>query len=142
MTPEGPSISIQQTNVFNDIVANKTTINGIRLNVEQIGTDTSKISDAQVLDFYLKLLIVKDIENQNEQQQQTTQSEQTQETAQGQTTETNLQSEQGTVATEQGVSTNIEAQKADIERKNEILGNRFRDSLEKAVIVTGKIHLR
>ena len=89
MTPEGPSISIQQTSVFNDIVANKATINGIRLNVEQIGTDTSKMSDAQVLDFYLKLLIVKDIENQNE-QQQTTQSEQTQETAQGQTTETNF----------------------------------------------------
>ena len=64
MTPEGPSISIQQTSVFNDIVANKATINGIRVNIEQLGTDTSKMSDAQVLDFYLKLLIVKDIENQ------------------------------------------------------------------------------
>ena len=100
-------ISIQQTSVFNDIVANKAAINGIRLNVEQIGTDTSKMSDAQVLDFYLKLLIVKDIENQNE-QQQTTQSEQTQETAQGQPTETNLQSQQGTATTEQGVSADIE----------------------------------
>jgi hypothetical protein len=106
MTHEGPSISIQQTSVFNDIVANKVTINGIRLNIEKIGTDTSKMSDAQVLDFYLKLLIVKDIENQNE-QQQTTQSEQTQETAQGQTTETNIQSQQGTVATRQGVSADI-----------------------------------
>ena len=130
MTPEGPSISIQQTSVFNDIVANKATINGIRLSAEQLGTDTSKMSDVQVLDFYLKLLIAKDIENQNE-QQQTTQSEQTQETAQGQTTETNLQSQQGTATTEQGVSADVESKKADIERENEILGNRFRDSLEK-----------
>jgi hypothetical protein len=38
---------------------------------EQLGTDTSKMSDVQVLDFYLKLLIAKDIENQNEQQQTT-----------------------------------------------------------------------
>ena len=87
MTPEGPSISIQQTSVFNDIVANKAKINSIRISAEQLGTDTSKMSDAQVLDFYLKLLIVKDIENRNE-QQQTTQPEQAQETAQGQTTET------------------------------------------------------
>ena len=69
MTPEGPSISIQQTSVFNDIVANKATINSIRISAEQLGTDTSKMSDTQVLDFYLKLLIAKDIENQNEQQQ-------------------------------------------------------------------------
>ena len=67
MTPEGPSISIQQTSVFNDIVANKATINGIRISAEQLRTDTSKMSDAQVLDFYLKLLIAKDIQNQNEQ---------------------------------------------------------------------------
>ena len=99
MTPEGPSISIQQTSVFNDIVANKTTINGIRLSAEQLGTDTSKMSNVQVLDFYLKLLIAKDIENQNE-QQQTPQPEQTQETAQGQTTETSVQPQQTTVAGE------------------------------------------
>ena len=64
-----------------------------RVNIEQLGNDASKMSDAQVLDFYLKILIVKDIENQNE-QQQTTQPEQAQETAQGQTTETNLQYQQ------------------------------------------------
>ena len=45
--------------------------------------------------------------------------EQAQETAQGQTTETNVQPEQTTVAGEQGVSTNIEAQKADIERRRQ-----------------------
>ena len=107
MTPEGPNITIQQTSVFNDIVADKATINGIRLTIEKIGFDTSKMSDTQALDFYLKLLIVKDIENQNE-QQQTTQPEQTQETAQGQTTETNLQPEQGAIATEQSVSPNVD----------------------------------
>lgn len=55
----------------------------------------------------LKQLLNDDLKLQNEQPQQTTQPEQTQETAQGQTTETNLQPEQGTIATEQGVSTNI-----------------------------------
>ena len=55
----------------------------------------------------------------DEQPQQTTQPEQTQETAQGQTTETNLQPEQGTVETEQGVSADLESQKADIERRRQ-----------------------
>ena len=49
----------------------------------------------------------------DEQPQQTTQPEQAQETAQGQTTETNVQPEQGTVETEQGVSIDLNAKTGD-----------------------------
>ena len=59
---------------------------------------------------------------------QTTQPEQAQETAQGQTTETNVQPEQGTTTTEQGVSADVEAKETDIERrKQEVRG----DALER-----------
>lgn len=61
----------------------------------------------------LKQLLNDDLKLQNEQPQQTTQPEQTQETAQGQTTETTLQSEQGTVAGEQGVSIDLNAKNGD-----------------------------
>ena len=47
------------------------------------------------------------------QPQQTTQPEQAQETAQGQTAETNVQPEQGTTATEQGVSIDLNAKTGD-----------------------------
>lgn len=58
----------------------------------------------------LKQLLNDDLKLQNEQPQQTPQPSQKQETTQGQTTETNLQPEQGTTTTEQGVS-------ADVDRK-------------------------
>ena len=67
----------------------------------------------------LKQLLNDDLKLQNEQPQTTTQPEQTQETAQGQATETNVQPEQGTTTTEQGVSIDLNAKTGDTLYKTE-----------------------
>ena len=113
--PKDNTLTISQTA---DVITNLQKLENLKKEQEKATSESVKKQYQEQINTVEEAIAKKFEESKNntivdEQPQQTTQPEQTQETAQGQTTETNVQPEQGTTTTEQGVSIDLNAKTGD-----------------------------
>ena len=113
--PKDNTLTISQTA---DVITNLQKLDNLKKEQEKATSESVKKQYQEQINTVEEAISKTFEESKNntivdEQPQQTTQPEQTQETAQGQTTETNVQPEQGTTTTEQGVSIDLNAKTGD-----------------------------